>query len=432
MANLLRDHPELRAFHLQNVRATGRRIGSGAYGSVEEGEIPGATCAIKKIHDIFQDRTEIPEDEIQKAAGQFVQECRLMSTLRHPHIVQFLGICALPGSRLPALVMERLLTSLHDLLEARPNIPLGLKHSFLYDTARGLTYLHSRSPPLIHRDLSARNVLLTSAMTAKIGDLGVARIVPSLKAATMTKAPGASIYMPPEALEDESRYDMTIDIFSLGVVAIFTLTQQFPKKLLAPVYRDENRRQVIRNELERRGEYMQLIYCQLRHDHPLVEMIKQCLESYPEDRPKIHQVVRLLECAGAEIDDAECRMDRLALIEMVKEQSEQIDSNELQVLSKNQRIRAMGWEIERYKQQAHAKQQELNKSRESELLFKENQIRVKEEELLQRNHKIDTMEREHFKKVQELSEHIRYQQTQIEQLRRQVLVSHRIYIFITH
>ena len=260
MANLLRDYPKLRAFQLQNVRLTGTRIGSGAYGSVEEGAIPGAVCAVKKIHDIFQDRSEIPQAEMERAAGQFVEECRLMSTLRHPHIVLFLGICVLPGSRLPALVMERLLTSLHDLLETRPNIPLGLKHSFLYDVAQGLCYLHSRSPPLIHRDLSARNVLLNSAMTAKIADLGVARIVPSLRVATMTKAPGASIYMPPEALEDESRYDMTIDIFSLGVVAIFTLTQRFPHKVLAQVYRDEHRRQVIRDELERRAEYMQKIY----------------------------------------------------------------------------------------------------------------------------------------------------------------------------
>ena len=268
-------------------------------------------------------------------------------------------------------------------------------------------------------------------MTAKIGDLGVARIVPSLKAVTMTKAPGASIYMPPEALEDESRYDMTIDIFSLGVVAIFTLTQQFPKKLLAPVYRDENQKQVIRNELERRGEYMQLVYCQLHHNHPLVEMIKQCLESYPEDRPKIHQVVQLLEWARAEIDDAECSMDRLALIEMVKEQSEQIDSNELQVLYKNQHIRAMGQEIERLKQQIHTREQEFlyeNESKETEFPAKAHQTRSKEEELLHKNHQIKTMEKEHLQKVQELTEHIQYQQKLIEQLRKQVSVSHRIHM----
>ena len=330
MTNLLQNHPELRAFQLQNVRLTGTRIGSGSYGSVEEGEIPGAICAVKKVHDIFQDRSAIPEDQIQKAAGQFVEECRLMSTLRHPHIVLFLGICVLPGSRLPALVMERLLTSLHDLLETRLDIPLGLKHSFLYDVAQGLCYLHSRSPPLIHRDLSARNVLLNSAMTAKIGDLGMARIMPSVRAATMTKAPGASIYMPPEALEDKSRYYVTIDVFSLGVVAIFTLTQQFPENVLGQVYQDKYRKMVFRTELERREKYMQTIYGQFRGDHPLVQMIEQCLQSFPQDRPAIHQVVQLLQRAGDEIKDAECCMDRLELVQTVKQLSSRVPHKDRQ------------------------------------------------------------------------------------------------------
>ena len=361
MANLLRDYPELRTFQLKNVRLTGKRIGSGSYGSVEEGEIPGATCAIKKIHDIFLDHSAIPQAEIQRAVGQFVEECRLMTTLRHPHIVLFLGICVLPGSRLPALVMERLLTSLHDLLETRPNIPLGLKHSFLYDVAQGLCYLHSRSPPLIHRDLSAKNVLLNSAMMAKIGDLGMARIVPTLRAATMTQAPGASIYMPPEALEDKSRYDMTIDIFSLGVVAIFTLTQCFPHKVLAQVYRNEDHKQVIRDELERRGEYMQKIYSQFSGDHPLVQMIKQCLKSFPEDRPSIHQVVQLLERARGEIDDAECRMDRLMLVQRVKELTSSVFSKDQEIELLHHQTKSVQTENTQLVQQLIQQNQELTR-----------------------------------------------------------------------
>ena len=360
MANLLRDYPELRTYVLEDVRLTGTGIGSGAYGSVEEGTFSGGACAVKKIHEIFQDRSEIPEDEIQRAAGQFVEECRLMTTLRHPNIVQFLGLALLPRSRLPALVMERLLTSLHDLLESRPNIPLGLKHSFLCDVARGISYLHSRSPPLVHRDLSARNVLLNTAMTAKIGDLGVARIVPSLRVATMTKAPGASIYMPPEALEDDSRYDMTIDIFALGVVAIFTLTQRFPQKVLPQVYQDQHRRAVVRTELEWRREYMQQIYLQFSREsrHPLVQMIKQCLGSFPNERPTIQQVVQLLEQARAEIVNDECRMDRLTLVQTVKELSssllckiQEIESKEARLLRQQHQIQSQQAEIENLKQQ---------------------------------------------------------------------------------
>ena len=339
MADTLRD--ELRQFVLPNVRLTGTRLGAGAYGSVEEVEIPGAICAAKKIHDVFQDRSEIPTALIRKAARQFVEECQLMSTLRHPHIVQFLGVCFLEGSRLPALVMERLLTSLHDLLDpetepgtsqpdtdTKPYFPMGLKCSILHDVARGLVYLHGHSPPIIHRDLSAMNVLINSAMVAKIADLGMARILPGLSVATMTKAPGAFIYMPPEALEPKSkeeeyksRYDVTIDIFSLGVVAIFTISQTFPCNLLAPNYRDKKKRLVARTELERRETYLQKVYGQLCEGHPLIQMIEQCLENFPEDRPTIQQVVQLVEQARAEIRHDERERNKMELVRTLKEVS---------------------------------------------------------------------------------------------------------------
>ena len=328
-----RDHLGLQPFHLANVRLTGTTIGAGAYGSVEEVEIPGVKCAAKKIHEIFQDRRQIPEELIQKASREFVQECQLMSTLRHPHIVQFLGVCFLPGSRLPALVMERLLTSLHEILdpepppETKPYIPVALKRSVLHDVARGLSFLHSHSPPIIHRDLSARNVLLNSGMLAKIADLGVARIVPSLRAATMTKAPGASIYMPPEALEDESRYDVTIDIFSLGVLAIFTLSQTFPKPL-STAYMDARRMMVGRTELERRGNYMQQIHRLLREGHPLIRMIQRCLKNLPEDRPTIHAVLAFLEQARAEVQDGECDMSKLELIQTLRQKMQLIQAKD--------------------------------------------------------------------------------------------------------
>jgi serine/threonine protein kinase len=75
-----------------------------------------------------------------------------MSSLSHPNIVKFLGVAFLPGSRLPALVMERLLTSLHDLLDPDPTpVSMALKCSVLHNVACGLAYLHGRSPPVIHR-----------------------------------------------------------------------------------------------------------------------------------------------------------------------------------------------------------------------------------------------------------------------------------------
>ena len=91
-----------------------------------------------------------------------------MSQLRHPHIVQFLGVAYLPGSPIPVLLMEKLHTSLDNLLETSPNIPLDVKVHLLTGTARGVVYLHSHTPPIAHRDLTARNILIDSGLIAKI------------------------------------------------------------------------------------------------------------------------------------------------------------------------------------------------------------------------------------------------------------------------
>ena len=148
-----------------------------------------------------------------------------MSSLRHPNITQFLGLCFLPGTQLPLLVMERLEISLDDLLEHMPNIPLSLKCSILEDVARGLLYLHNRQPPVIHRDLTSKNILLTSSLVAKITDMGNSRIVDMRPGQTLTIYPGTLVYMPPEAQDDVQKYGSSMDIFSFGHLALYTITQ---------------------------------------------------------------------------------------------------------------------------------------------------------------------------------------------------------------
>ena len=155
-----------------------------------------------------------------------------MSDLRHPNITLFLGLCFLPNCQLPVLVMERLDSSLDDLLESVPNIPLALKRSMLEDVARGLLYLHNHDPQIIHRDLTAKNVLLTPSLVAKITDFGNSRIVniqPGQLAQTLSRNPGTLVYMPPEAIADTARYGPSLDIFSFGHLGIFVGIQASPQ-----------------------------------------------------------------------------------------------------------------------------------------------------------------------------------------------------------
>ena len=181
-------------------------------------------CAAKKLHDDLVDRNN---QGVENVIQKYVLECEIIAQLQHPNITQFLGICFI-DSALPLLVMERLLISLDELLESVPAIVLSLKVSFLHDVCTGLDYLHTRNPTIIHRDLTATNVLLTSSLMAKISDLGNSRIVdmqPGQLAQTLSHVPGTLAYMPPEALDVQHRYGLPLDIFSFGHLSLFTLTQ---------------------------------------------------------------------------------------------------------------------------------------------------------------------------------------------------------------
>ena len=256
----------------------------------------GLVCAGKKIYDALIDPDNLGA---QRMVERYYSECSLLSELRHPHIVQFLGICFLPDSQLPVLVMERLQGSLDELLETTPDIPLHTKLSILQDVARGLVFLHNRSQAVIHRDLTARNILLNAAMTAKIADLGNSRIAtirPGQLAQTMTQGiPGTLVYMPPEALGSTQRYGPPLDMFSFGHLTLFAAIQVFPGDLRTPTYHDPQTHEVkARTELQRREEYITTLDKKLGKDHSLVVFIKECLAYEPVKRPTARQALERL------------------------------------------------------------------------------------------------------------------------------------------
>ena len=120
--------------------------------------------------------------------------------------------------------------------------------------------MHGHEPDkIIHRDLTARNILLTSDMKAKISDMGNAQIVniqPGQLAQTMTEGIlGTLVYMPPEGTT--RKYGPSLDMFSFGHLALFTAIQVFPKNLLPPTYFDPKTNRVkAHTELKRCSQYI--------------------------------------------------------------------------------------------------------------------------------------------------------------------------------
>ena len=193
MATSLSDmEREFSALVISDVKETGKELGRGAYGEVREAEWFGAPCATKRVHAALL--PEVGAVRNSKVANDFVRECRTWKNLRHPNIVQLLGVLFKTDSPLPVLVMERMSTSLRLYIEAHTKVEICLprKADILLQVARGLSYLHSHKH--VHRDLSPNNILLdTEGWRAKITDFGVSRALGTAGSRTTgTYAPGFS------------------------------------------------------------------------------------------------------------------------------------------------------------------------------------------------------------------------------------------------
>lgn len=276
--------PELAQFVLHNVEKTGRNLGRGAFGDVEELRSAGTFYAGKLLHPAFMDPQNLGVSNI---LSKFVRECQLLASTHHPNIVKFIGICFFRENPYPVLVMEKLDASLDDLLVSNSELSFSLKLQILCDISVGLVYLHGRNNPIIHRDLTTRNVLIRKpSMTAKIADLGNASIIDKTALARrLTQVPGTQVYMPPEALWREPDYTTSLDIFSFGHLTLYTINGIFPGDLLSPTFMDQHTRMLYpRSEVNRRKEYIDMMSNQLGQDHTLILLVKQCLANAKEER----------------------------------------------------------------------------------------------------------------------------------------------------
>ena len=202
-------------------KTTGNVLGEGAYSRVIELQLnknPSVTLAGKVLKTLGG-----KVDHHDK----LIKEVDIMVQLIHPNIVAYKGVWFQPDTSLPVLVMERMMTSLYDYLLDPDNsgLPVERKVPFLLDTASGLEYLHSHTPAIIHRDLTAKNVLLDSELSprAKIAVFGNSRIMELCFDNSPTSEPGTLAYMPPEAFGEHAHFGPSLDMFSFGHLSLFTV-----------------------------------------------------------------------------------------------------------------------------------------------------------------------------------------------------------------
>ena len=260
-------------------------LGRGAYGVVLGVTVNGKECIAKKLH-LSLPRESSPGVESYQFR-KFREECVTLSGLRHPNLVEFIGIHYGADRNDISLIMERLHIDLADFAEKNPNTSTTIHVHIFQDIANGLVYLHSLDPPLIHRDLTAPNILLTKDLKAKIGDLGVSRYIDPKSIAKLTNVPGNHNYMPPEAKQEEPTYTTKLDVFSFGNIIIHTLTGKVPSLFDLPL--DAATVELAKQgkcELKKRKKSVE----EIPQGHCLYGLMVECLHDNPDHRPTAQQL----------------------------------------------------------------------------------------------------------------------------------------------
>jgi len=169
----------------------------------------------------------LQEKKLSKTERQrFREEAEMLKGLQHPNIVRFYDYWEMPSKRKYIVLVTELMTSgtLKMYLRRFKKINLKVLKSWCRQILKGLYFLHSRTPPIIHRDLKCDNIFISGTTgSVKIGDLGLA----TLKNRSFAKSIiGTPEFMAPEMYEEH--YDESVDVYAFGMCMLEMATSEYP------------------------------------------------------------------------------------------------------------------------------------------------------------------------------------------------------------
>ncbi|XP_030469967.1 serine/threonine-protein kinase STY13 [Syzygium oleosum] len=270
-------------------------IARGTFGTVHRGIYEGQDVAVKLL-DVGEEGHR-SEAEIASLRAAFTQEVAVWHKLEHPNVTKFIGatmgtsdlhiqtehghigmpsnICCVvveycPGGALKSYLIKN----------RRRKLAFKVVIQLALDLARGLSYLHSKK--IVHRDVKTENMLLDKTRTVKIADFGVARVEAS-NPHDMTGETGTLGYMAPEVLNGNP-YNRKCDVYSFGICLweIYCCDMPYPDLSFSEVT-SAVVRQNLRPEIPR--------CC----PSSLANVMKRCWDANPDKRPKMDEVVAMLE-----------------------------------------------------------------------------------------------------------------------------------------
>eukprot|EP01094_Clydonella_sp_ATCC50884_P017904 TRINITY_DN3203_c0_g3_i1.p1 TRINITY_DN3203_c0_g3~~TRINITY_DN3203_c0_g3_i1.p1 ORF type:complete len:861 (-),score=247.00 TRINITY_DN3203_c0_g3_i1:146-2521(-) len=323
-----------------------RELGRGAYGTVHLAQwsqvwspsgLPGTFLHEQRAREERVRREQFAVKMMQQvsaeSAAEFRREVALMSVIRHPNLVHMRGFCLNP----PFIMMELVpLGDLYSYLHDSTNLLLSWHHKLriALEVARGMAYLHSIDPPIIHRDLKSPNILIhsldeSSQTLVKIADFGLScqMYTEGLKEKATSRDVQTPTWLAPEVM-CEMEYSKKADVYSLGIIMWELLTRQHPydeyrfrfwheletavlkgvrprlpeayTRMISAVKRDEQAPssdeelksladtpdQMVFREMQKRHNMLAALY---------VELMQRCWHTRQEARPSFAEAVSVLE-----------------------------------------------------------------------------------------------------------------------------------------
>ncbi|KAF4384271.1 hypothetical protein CsatB_015209 [Cannabis sativa] len=273
-------------------------LGRGGFGKVYKGRLAdGTLVAVKRLK----------EERTQGGELQFQTEVEMISMAVHRNLLRLRGFCMTPTERLlvyPYMANGSVASCLRDRPESQSPLDWDIRKRISLGSARGLAYLHDHCEPrIIHRDVKAANILLDEEFEAVVGDFGLAKLMDYKDTHVTTAVRGTIGHIAPEYLSTGKSSEKT-DVFGYGVMLLELITGQraFDLARLANdddvmlldwvkgLLKDRKLETLVDADLQ--GNYVD------EEVEQLIQVALLCTQGTAGERPKMSEVVRMLEGDG--------------------------------------------------------------------------------------------------------------------------------------
>lgn len=269
------------------------KIAEGGNGLIYKSTWRGLKCVVKCLK---HNNNDIEYQDL-------INEISVISHLRHPNLVLFLGACTIvdPLFLLYEYMLNGSLDTYYNFKSKQRNKlwkpKMKQAHKWMHELSQAIYFLHHCYYPIMHRDLKPSNILLNEDLHIKLTDFGLSRTIKKKhEKYKMSGCTGTLRYMAPEIIFNTGEdYDLKIDIYSLALNFWFICSGKVPFSEL-----DSNPHVIQLIQLDYRPDIKEIEIVELK------ELIQQMWSKSPDNRPDIEHILKMIENIKIEEKQNKC------------------------------------------------------------------------------------------------------------------------------